>query len=684
MGRGRLPSGASRLILCFVVVFIVTATVRWDAHRPRVLIRWSAGVSAAQRADLENRFAIDRQGGRADGRTFEYRLRRWARQDLRAIVEHAAVEDTSDIDRPRFRLENEPASRLAHTGLSLLLAATLSALLVSLVPVGAWHPLAAAYLCMVLVVSTFAMQFSTFTQLSNDHSGYLAMARQIVLGEWPVRDFLDHGTFLHSLVSAGLQRLFGHQLLAEMAFSAGLMAAGYCLTFLLAARLTRSNLAGFALALSCVLTTPRPYSYPKIFIYPLAIWLVCSYLRRPSSRQLAGLGLAAAGALMMRFDHGVVVIGAATALVFLRTAFESSGGAIRSVARLLLWFAVGLSPFLAYLMLTAGPLEYVAMTLEFGQRALVGTDAFQLHLLNLSPVATTSQVVVAFIHDSYLAITVAAVGGVAWRTLTEVRAVGAPGVLTLELAAGVAVWLAAAPVLIRSTFVARFADVAPILALLGAGLVATIAEPLARGDAMGVDPVDDRRRAMVRAVAGVIVVAVLLGPAVRLREGTLRTIEGYQTAVVDFVAMARVFAESPPRGVLDENLRRIVGFVEACTEPDDRLLATWYAPEIYFASNRRFAGNQWVYVNYRNSVLQQQEVIGLLGQQSVPLVFVRADDPLFGGVWPLLADHVQGHYAEIGMLGGAVVYAETRRDPIRRDPESGLPCFAAAHLASMR
>ena len=42
-----------------------------------------------------------------------------------------------------------------------------------------------------VALMTIAWRFLTFSGFNNDHYIYLAGAQQMVLGEWPVRDFVD-------------------------------------------------------------------------------------------------------------------------------------------------------------------------------------------------------------------------------------------------------------------------------------------------------------------------------------------------------------------------------------------------------------------------------------------------------------------------------------------------------------
>jgi len=79
---------------------------------------------------------------------------------------------------------------------------------------------------------TAAWRFLTFTGFNNDHYIYLAGAQQIVLGEWPIRDFVDPGWPLMYGVSAVARLLFGRELWVELLVVASAFAigAGFTLT----------------------------------------------------------------------------------------------------------------------------------------------------------------------------------------------------------------------------------------------------------------------------------------------------------------------------------------------------------------------------------------------------------------------------------------------------------------------
>ena len=89
--------------------------------------------------------------------------------------------------------------------------------------------LALAALLFVLALSWRVLAFSGFT---NDHYIHLARAQQVVLGAWPVRDFVDPGMPLMYLVSAAAWWLSGGTIGAEVLLVAVAFAVGATCTFM--------------------------------------------------------------------------------------------------------------------------------------------------------------------------------------------------------------------------------------------------------------------------------------------------------------------------------------------------------------------------------------------------------------------------------------------------------------------
>ncbi len=160
----------------------------------------------------------------------------------------------------------------------------------------------------------FAFRFQA-PAFHNDHFEHLTMARQVLFGELPGRDFFDPGRPLTVLLSAGAQAAFGHALFGEALLTIGLLAAGAAIVFWLASALSRSVIAGALAALVVIVISPRLYSYPKVIVFALALLAVWWYAQRPSTWRAAMLAAVTVFALLMRHDFGVYV--AVTSLVTL-------------------------------------------------------------------------------------------------------------------------------------------------------------------------------------------------------------------------------------------------------------------------------------------------------------------------------------------------------------------------------
>jgi len=124
----------------------------------------------------------------------------------------------------------------------------------------------------------------SFAGLTDDHFFYVVRGWQILFGDIPVRDFVDHGAPLYYYVAAAVQTVFGRGTLSELAFSTTALSVGAVLTFLLSTRASGSILAGLAGCLLYVWLGPRFYNYPKILVYAMAIPLLWWFADRPGPR----------------------------------------------------------------------------------------------------------------------------------------------------------------------------------------------------------------------------------------------------------------------------------------------------------------------------------------------------------------------------------------------------------------
>jgi hypothetical protein len=187
---------------------------------------------------------------------------------------------------------------------------------------------------------------------TNDDFVHVVLARQVLAGDWPVRDFFDLGVWLTVGLSAAARMVFGYRLLAEGLLVGLMVAISTYLVFRLVQELTGSALAAALSALLLVVAGPRGYSYPKTIVYAGAAVLWWRYVRAPERRTLLWFGAWVAAAFYWRGDHGVY---AAMSLVLAVVA--AHGLSWMTVQRVTQAGGVALAlvvPFLAFSLVYAG------------------------------------------------------------------------------------------------------------------------------------------------------------------------------------------------------------------------------------------------------------------------------------------------------------------------------------------
>src|SRR4051812_6417068 len=153
-------------------------------------------------------------------------------------------------------------------------------------------------------VLTFLYRFLS-ADLANDHFMHLAAGRQVLHGEWPVRDFFDFGLPAQILTSTAALLWSGYNLYGEVLVTCAFVAAGAALTFVVAARLSRSIPIATAAAAITALSSPRLYNYPKVFWYVCALAVAWHYAQRPNTRRVVLFAIVVALAFLYRHDHGL-------------------------------------------------------------------------------------------------------------------------------------------------------------------------------------------------------------------------------------------------------------------------------------------------------------------------------------------------------------------------------------------
>jgi hypothetical protein len=561
----------------------------------------------------------------------------------------------------------------------------------------------------------------------------------------------------------------------EGILTTGFIALGAGLTFLAAARLTRSIWIASTATTLAILSTPRLYGYPKVFFYVLAIVGAWSYAQRPGNRSIVLLAVVTAVAFLFRHDHGVY-IGLAVLALFGLLHWDQPRQGLTALVRFGIITVVLLSPFLFFVQMTTGLFRYVGgiapqvdrvTSVQFNSLP-VAIDR-SAPLLTISPPAdrrvnvrwadgieddarrrleaqhgltkperiedSTFSYVLAYEDREHLARlvddpAVADTHGIdraarkvdiseplfvrLQRWIPLLRMDIAPGIFTRDNAlawfyyvtltlpfislvvlawvmwqgtasraeiavAGMATILCLVIVqaLVRGSPDSRLADVANPISVVGAWVSARI---------LAVTSL--RPRPVRLATRAVVFGATLL---------TLWSVVADARALSNFEAMG--VARGPMAmwgrmGIVSERLRvrpidywgrddpGIPGlgrYVFECTVPTDRIFVTWFAPQVFFYTERLFAGGQvYLTANWHASVADQQLTIERLKHQRVPIVLERTDGE-YAVRFPLIYKYVQERYQVAPLTSDGMklfrVLVDRNLMPTGTYEPLSLPCY---------
>jgi hypothetical protein len=251
--------------------------------------------------------------------------------------------------------------------------------------------------------------------------------------------------------------------------------------------------------------------------------------------------------------------------------------------------------------------------------------------------------------------------------------------------------LTAALVLIRGSLNVngRLTEMASIVAILGAGLYW-----LCR-----------RIRAARAAVAAGLVLtawsaAVDGAPVTQLRRiGVLDGLQGVTEQARRQLHAAVSPSLSASFATREPGLSMLVEYIRECTSLADKVLVTWYGPEVHVYAQRGFAGGRTFFSpGFWGSQADQRAVIGRLERESVPIVV--ADVGAYeGGTryhlhfqrgFPLVDEYLRGRYVIAGepLVGDNdsryQVMIDRRLTPTRVHAATGYPCFADTVLLAGR
>ena len=538
-----------------------------------------------------------------------------------------------------------------------------------------------AYLAALLLAAfAFTFRLLTLRSLTDDHYLYLSAAQQILLGEIPGRDFVDPGMPLQFLLSAAGQAIAPGPA-TEGILTGAILALSTAVTAIAASWLTGSVATGSCAALFQVLMQPRLYSFPKITVPVVLIFLVLWYARRPRPLALVQLAAWITIAFLLRHDIGVYAALAAATGVALSHARATD--AIRACIRLVALVLLALLPYFMFLTWNVGVAEHVREAFEYGK-----AEWHQLRFPwptigfgtlgsadTLLPWSRTDAAAFFF----YVAYALPIVAGLLLargenRRDRLVRSgVGAAIVLSVVYAA----------IILRHPLVTRVQDLAGVYAVLGGW----IAMALLRATRSPGRATIRSGYALTRVgMAGILAVALISIEMLSDVRGEFR-VTGLTDSPQAVSARAREVISTGRQWPWNSfwpagDLPPAIEYLDACLGPGERIWLTWQAPEYYVFARRGFgAGHPMTMAPHSYTTPRDQErMIARLERQLVPIVLVNETSrEEFAGAYPRVDEYLRRQYIAAGRFeirGGDSIAIAVRRGLKATNVygEQGWPC----------
>jgi hypothetical protein len=562
-----------------------------------------------------------------------------------------------------------------------------------------------ALLSVGIFVASWLFRFNdpggSFAGLTDDHFFYVVRGWQILFGDLPVRDFVDHGAPLYYYVAAAVQQLFGRGTLSELAFSTTALSVSAVLTFLLATRASGSIVAGLAACLLHVWLGPRFYNYPKVLVYAVAIPLLWRFADRPSAHLRVWLAVVTVIGFLFRHDHGVFVGIAATVLMLSMTEWRLYER-VRHLGIYALLVVVLVAPYFLFIQINGGLVSYFRQASAWAERDRARETVVWPGLFDNpdgvseaaqagSRVAAVRDNVDAWLYYFELALPFFALFVIAvsrdgfrpgWPHAREKVAMVA--VLGVVLDAG----------FLRSPLEARLADPSVPLVILIAWLMLAVPR-MVRSDASlrpAWLPVRWPLRVAVSlaGVAMAVLLIVLVSGDLYRRLDKASMTERFGKAFERAHAVAGqlrlewdlgFMAVRPDR----PELMTLSLYLNACTEPTDRILIQSYLPQVLALARRAFAGG---HADLRPGFFEAEDAQRLtterLRRQSVPIILLDTEDSLrsFYRSFPIVTAFIDQEYRPAGTHTfderfGLTLYVKNDRTPTGTWEPLAWPCFGS-------
>jgi hypothetical protein len=186
-----------------------------------------------------------------------------------------------------------------------------------------------------------------------------------------------------------------------------------------------------------------------------------------------------------------------------------------------------------------------------------------------------------------------------------------------------------------------------------------------------------------RRILGVMAAAVIVIPAVR----AIIVLGGVPTRVERWEPFSVIWQRlviSPPIDAwhVEGPKFQAARYVKSCTAPGEPLLVLWFAPDLYYYSDRPFAGRLAFYLEgYWASDAAERKNISRIERDRPAIALMESDrerTDLY--TYPRLLRYLAESYHLVGTIPSSDdrsidVFARNDRVPVATDGESGWPCY---------
>jgi hypothetical protein len=544
----------------------------------------------------------------------------------------------------------------------------------------------------------------SFAGLTDDHFFYLVRGWQILFGDLPVRDFVDHGAPLFYYIGAAVQWVFGRGTLPELLFCTTVLSIGAVMTFWLATRASGSIWAGLAACLLHVWLGPRFYNYPKVIVYAAAIPLLWWFADRPGTRPRVWLAVVTVIGFLFRHDHGAFV-GLAACVLMLSLTHLPMRERLRHAALYGALVLALVAPYLTFIQVNGGLLSYFRQASAWAERDRArepvvwpglfdNPDGVSEEAQAGSAIAVVRDNGAAWMYYFELALPFFALF-VLWVSRDGFRPAWPHAKAKLAMVAVLTAVLDAG--FLRSPLEARLADPSVPLVILVAWLCVALPRMLTASESL-----QARLSPYRQAIRGVSAVG---GVAIALLLVVMVSGDFYER--MDKAAMTERFGRIFERAAgvseqlrMDWNLESwttradrpdlitLSLYINSCTAPTDRVLVQSYMPQVLALARRAFAGG---HADLRPGFFEtedaQQLTLTRLRRQSVPVILLDTDDSLrsFYRSFPIVKAYLdeQYHVAATRVFDGRFgisLFVRKDRTPTSTWEPLGWPCYGKGQL----